>query len=364
MKTIDFFRGISVIVFIVYHLSDWWLLNDVKSDVFFIIAPFIGRVFGPTFVFIAGVSTFISYNNRMQKVSEDFPYSKVKNEYLFRALLILILGLIYNLFIAIATLQFFRIWTWFILLSIGFSLFMVWPLLETKKSTRLIIAALVLFFNNLAYMMLAPSKDQANLEGILYFFLFHSIDLDPIFSVFPFMLTGTVLGQQLVEIYKIEDDKVRAQRVRQKVLIPSIIVGISLMAFTFLFLFDFFIQNIGFSWMLYSLGFCLLLYSIPLYLEQLGYFETKKSYRFLYYFSYYSLFVYLGHNLLYFLFFNTLNLTAFILLIIPTVIIYGLILHGIYEKWGSTFSIKVQIGRMASRLAEKVENGRMNHQKN
>ena len=95
------------------------------------------------------------------------------------------------------------------------------------------------------------------------------------------------------------------------------------------------------------MGICLVLNSILLTLEEYNVFETKRSYRFLFYFSYYSLTLYLSHYLLFFLFRNQLNVYSLCLFIVVTVILYGLVLKFFYDKLGNKISLKIQIGRLA-----------------
>jgi len=55
------------------------------------------------FLFTSGVSITLSYRNRLVKLEKDenYSFSQVKYEFLFRAAFIVILGLIYNIFAAI-----------------------------------------------------------------------------------------------------------------------------------------------------------------------------------------------------------------------------------------------------------------------
>jgi len=95
--------------------------------------------------------------------------------------------------------------------------------------------------------------------------------------------------------------------------------------------------------------------SIFLIFEVYGYFDTKKSYKFSYYYSYYSLTVYLGHNVLFFLFFHQLNIFYFFIAYFIIAVLMGLALKAIHKRWRSKFSLKVQMGKVAIFLACKLE---------
>jgi len=110
-----------------------------------------------------------------------------------------------------------------------------------------------------------------------------------------------------------------------------------------------------FAWVPFSISLIIIAISILLTFEVYGYFDTKKSYKFSYYFSYYSLTVYLGHNIIFFIFYRQLNLFYFWIAFIITAILTGLALRSIHKRWRSKFSLKVLMGKMAIFLALKFE---------
>ena len=97
----------------------WWPVPEEKWILIGYVSLFstLGAV---GFTFISGISTMISYRNRLVKLEkvENYSFSQVKYEYLIRAGFIVILGLIYNIFVAIMFMDLSLIWTWFILLTI------------------------------------------------------------------------------------------------------------------------------------------------------------------------------------------------------------------------------------------------------
>jgi hypothetical protein len=97
------------------------------------------------------------------------------------------------------------------------------------------------------------------------------------------------------------------------------------------------------------------LLSILLYIEEFEVVKTKKSYRFFYYFSFYSFTIYLAHNPLYFIFFLQLNALTIWIAFVGTIILIALLLKGIYKKWGKNASLKVLISILSSKLANKLE---------
>ena len=95
--------------------------------------------------------------------------------------------------------------------------------------------------------------------------------------------------------------------------------------------------------------------SVLLTLEAYGIFSTSKSYKFLFYYSYFSLTVYLSHNVLYFLFYGQMSEGYFWLFVTVAIILYVILLKFLYKKYGSSFSLKVQIGKLALGLSKELE---------
>ncbi|MFX1570342.1 MAG: hypothetical protein ACFFCV_18430, partial [Promethearchaeota archaeon] len=109
-------------------------------------------------------------------------------------------------------------------------------------------------------------------------------------------------------------------------------------------------------WLMYSMGMEVILISVFITIDVYELFKPKKSYRFLFYFSYYSLTAFLLQNINYFFFHFSLYLYNIWFFILITVIIYVLFLRFCYKKWGPKLSLKIQIGRMAVGATERILN--------
>ncbi len=366
LKSLDMFRGLAMLYMLVGHMVTWWPVPEEKWILisYVSILSTLGAV---GFTFISGISTMISYRNRIIKLEkvENFSYTQIKYEYFFRATFIVILGLIYNIFVAIIFMDPSQIWTWFILLTIGVCLLMSWPLLRTSKKFRFFFGALIWIINQIILVLLTPFEGQFNLYGVLFHILYNSIDQNIILSFFTFFLIGTVIGDIIYDFSLIDNEFEKRSSVKKNLLFPSLLIGSILIVIGFYFLLPFFFTEEILSiksnlwWLMYSLGIEIILISIFITIDVYEVFKPKKSYRFLYYFSYYSLTVFLLQNINYFFFYQSLhwyNLWFFILI---TVILYGLFLRLLYKRWGSIFSLKIQIGRLASEITKRLMNKKM-----
>ena len=283
-KTIDTARGMAIFGMVVGHMLNWWLTEEdlwIYIVYYIILAP-LGV---SAFLFISGASTTLAYRKRLMllKESNEFNIQTVRNVFMLRGLLLLVIALIYNIVGAFLIFEDLTwIWAWNVLQTIAFSLFMIWPLLRTSKILRLILGIILLIANQLIFEFLLPYQGQINFYGILFYFLFnppHEYVILPFFSMF---LLGTVLGDFIFELDQIENQDER--RVAFKIfLIYSSILGLSLMIFGILFQFPSFLEHAMFSSMVYSLGLILIIFSLLMFIEELEIIKVKKSHKFFYY---------------------------------------------------------------------------------
>jgi len=361
------------------HLLGWWLrtedywLNHITHSILDVIGT-------SAFLFIAGISTALSYRNRCAKVKklENYSMKTIRNEYMFRAMLIFIIAILYNLSIAITLNDFSWIWAWFVLLTIAVSLLLAWPLLNTPYWFRICIAGGIWILNIFILEFLSDFKGESNFYGVLYHILYHKLDLDSPLIFFPFFLIGTVIGDIIIRANNISDQAEKKEFIKKKLIIPSFIIGTILILIGVLipipnqrgifisgFIIEFppFMYRGSFPWTIYTIGMLLILFSMLIYIEIFEVIRSDKSYKFLYYFSYYSFTVFLLHNIMYFLFLKQLSATFIWYFVVGAIVLWGFMLRAIYNsKWRNSISIKIGIGKMGKNLAERIEKKRrINH---
>jgi hypothetical protein len=263
--------------------------------------------------------------------------------------------LLYNIVVAISTARPSEIWSWFVLLAIAFSLIMITPLLDTSKNTRGFLGIFFLVLNFTLLALLQDFKGQTNLLGFLYHLLFYPVGLHPILSSFAVFLIGTVAGEVIYEIYYKDVSKSRLSILKKKLIKPAIIIGGIIVTFIVIANSFFFLNLPSFYGIVSTIGVCLILFSLFILFEELEIFKPKKNYKFLFYFSYYSLTIYLVHNLLYFLFHKSLNALMSSIYIGLVIVSIGIFLKLIYPKVGASLSIKKLISKLSSRIVLKLE---------
>ena len=357
LKSIDIFRGSCMTWMILTHLIDWWTNAE-----FHWLHPLAIMIFDPIgasgFLFISGISISLSYKKRLNKVkvSNDYSFRIMRNSYFLRAFFIFLIALVYNIPTAIALNNPAMIWTWFVLLTSAVSLFLAWPLLKTSKLIRIFIAISIIVLHLFIVSWLLPFQGKFNILGVLFHILYNDIHQDPILIFFPFFLVGTVIGDIIYEVINPDIDENQNLNFKKKLLIPTLIIGFSLIIFGIFLNIPQFLRRESISWIIYSLGIDITLLSILLSIEKYNLIKTNKSYKFIFYYSYYSLTIYLAHNLLYFLFLNQLNLISIWIFATAAFFSMGFILRAIYKRWGGKASIKVQVGKLSLGIATRIEN--------
>lgn len=352
-KSIDAIRGLCMIIMILGHLLHWWITpaDHWSYDLFkSIIVP----VGASGFLFSSGVSAELSYKKkRIQFKEKDIKF--LRNIYLFRALILLIIAFLYNVAIAIAINNLTWIWAWFVLQTVGFSLLLAWPFLKTSKTFRIIIGTVILIINYYFLWLLSPYNGQANIYGACYHILFNPLELYPILPYFSIFIFGTVIGDKLHNINSINDQKIRKDIFKKKFLLPLLIIGFILIVFSILFYFPSFLLYYTFSAMVYSLGIIFLLLVILVWIEEFNLIKVIKNYRFFYFYSYYSFTIFLAHNPLYFLFFQKLDIITIWIVIFIALVFLTILLRIVYNKLGPKASLKVLISVMSYKIALKIE---------
>jgi len=84
------------------HMLSWWMISQ-DSWLTSSLHSIFGDIVGIGFLFISGLSAVIFFRSRLSKavVSMDYSEDQVRNEYLFRALLILAIAIVYNSIISL-----------------------------------------------------------------------------------------------------------------------------------------------------------------------------------------------------------------------------------------------------------------------
>ncbi len=350
---LDIFRGLCIFYMTFGHMTYWWSAKAsfwLYEMIWNLGAP----IGGGGFLLVSGMSAMISYKVNLYKaqLSNDFSMKNSRNQYIIRALIILLISFIWNLF-ATLFMNVPGIWIWYVIQTISISLLMAWPLLKTSRRFRMFVCFAFWIGNEFIVVWLRPFSGQNDFLGILYFLLYNVEEQNVILAYFPYLLAGTVIGDILHEAFNLKEED-QYPFLKKKLIFPGLIGGILLIIFGIVFLFPNFINKETFSSHMLIFGVELLLIIILVYIKDLGYLRLKRNYSVLKYYSYYSFTIFLAHNLLYFLFPPIFNALEMWLYIVPVMILWTLLFRIIYIKLGKYASLKYLISESAKYLANRI----------
>ncbi|MFX1586831.1 MAG: heparan-alpha-glucosaminide N-acetyltransferase domain-containing protein [Promethearchaeota archaeon] len=356
IRGLDTIRGFCMWIMIYGHMVDWWLIESddwLRQWLF----GFLESIGATGFLFVSGVSAALAFRSNELKLHalNNFNKLTVRDVYFLRAFIILLIGFTYNFFVAVLWGgDITDLWSWLVLQTIGVSLILTWPFMRTGRTFRIFFGIFIFILNYFLLGILLPYQEQPNIGGSLFHLLFNPLTQYPILMYFSVFLIGTAIGDKISEINILEDQNERRIMFKNKFIIPTSIFGTILLLFGIINFFPDFLFFNTISAFAYSLGIILILLSLFTGIQIFELIKTKKRYRYLYFYSYYSFTIYLGHNVLYFLFIDQLNFVTIWFAIIGGSILFGFLFRAMYLKLGAKVSLKTGISVMSFILATKL----------
>ena len=353
IKSIDTFRGGSIIVMVFGHFLLFWLRPEDAWLQFWLWAIF--KPLGASgFLFVSGISASLSFRNYQNTVkdSDTVSMTTVRNVYLLRAIFILIIAFIFNVINALIFGG--SIWEWNALQTIGFSLLLAWPFLKTSKLFRIFLGITLIIGNQLILDLLSSYSGEASLYGILYHILFFPLDQYVIMNFFGIFIIGSAIGEFIYKINIIEEQNKRKYQFKNKLLIQMLLIGIFLVFLGVFYQFPNFLTFNTIPSIIFALGLILTILSILMLIEVLEKVKTTKSYTYFFYYSYYSFTLFLVHNPIALLFIQQFNYITIWLAIVVGLVIFGLILRLMYKKIGKWASLKAVLGMISYLIATRL----------
>jgi hypothetical protein len=353
IQAIDIFRGMCIFYMTFGHMTYWWTAES-SFWLYELIWNLGAPIGGGGFLLVSGMSAMISYKVNLEKaqLSADFSMKNSRNQYIIRALLILLISFIWNffgtLFMGVP-----GIWIWFVIQTISISLLLAWPFLKTSRLFRLFICFACWIGNEFIIYLLTPFRGQGNILGIIDFILYNVPEQNVILAYFPYLLAGTIIGDILHEAFNSKNIETKLY-LKRHLIIPGLILGTILIMFGIVFRFPDFIDKVTLSSHMFIFGIEMFIIIILIYIKDLGHLNLKRSYSVLKYYSFYSFTIFLAHNLLYFLFPPVFNALEIWLYIVPVMILWTYLFRIIYQKLGKYASLKFLISESAEYLANKI----------
>jgi len=199
IKSIDAVKGLAIIFIILAHIASVWF--DSEWIYIYGIVYALLDILGPSlFIFMSALSVIFSVKRKQGKL----PDKVIRNGIITRGLVIVIIGIIFNLFSFEFTVRGYplhlRFWGWSILFFLGFSQIFSLYALKLSKMARIIIGMLIIFSSESITEFLSTGKDAGNL--ILTFFHYILISPIPMTPLIPWLsicFISTIFGEYLYD---------------------------------------------------------------------------------------------------------------------------------------------------------------------
>ncbi|MHA1274893.1 MAG: heparan-alpha-glucosaminide N-acetyltransferase domain-containing protein [Promethearchaeota archaeon] len=200
IDSIDLVKGFAMVFILIAHTSGVWFDDDwifMHGQVYAVL-----DVLGPSlFIFLSALSVVFSVKSKQGKI----PEYAIRNKIFMRGLVIIGIGLLYNLFIPGFTqgenpLPFpLVIWSWSILVFIGFSQIFAYYSLKIPKIARVIFALIIIAVTLPIRFWLADNMDSNEIIWWIHFIIVSPYPHVPLFPYLSFCFLSTLFGELLYE---------------------------------------------------------------------------------------------------------------------------------------------------------------------
>ncbi len=223
IRSIDFVRGIAICLIVLAHAGGAWRGPEMLD--FYAVAYSYLDVFGPSlFIFISSLSVVFSIKRREGKISEK----AIRKIVFSRGLSLFVIGLLYNLISVVilgnpTSLLFpLSLWSWTILVFIGFAQIITYYALKLSRGARIVIGSLLIFIVYPLYPFL-----NANLSNpvvyIIHYIVVSPAPHNPLVPYVSICFFSSIFGEMFVEAMKLE-----AKEVKLKIFHKFLIYGLLL----------------------------------------------------------------------------------------------------------------------------------------
>ena len=209
IRSIDFIKGVAICIIILAHSAGTWK-DPVLNNIYSIILHYLD-VFGPgLFIFLSSLSAVFSIRRREGKV----PKKVLRNIVFARGFSIFGIGMLYNLIAVVllgnmTDLPFpFSLWSWTILVFIGFAQIVTYYVLKLTKEARIIIGLVIIFIT----YPLNPFL-ESNLSNpvvyIIHYIVISPLPHNPLLPFVSICFFSSVFGEIFVKTMELESKEAR-----------------------------------------------------------------------------------------------------------------------------------------------------------
>ena len=196
--SIDFVKGIAIILIIGAHSAKAWLV--LHWQFFYGIGFAFLDIVGPSlFVFLSALSVVFSIRRKKGEVKEKI----IRNRIFSRATMIIVIAVIFNLISIEFTIPGYSfpptLWGWNILMFIGLSQIFSYYALKLNKISRAVIGLVIIFASDTIRLWLFQEKDANIIVEILHYIVVSPSPMTPLLPWLSICFLSSIFGEYLYE---------------------------------------------------------------------------------------------------------------------------------------------------------------------
>ncbi len=193
IRSIDFVKGLAIVMILMAHTADAWLDSQwiYLYGLMFALLDFLGP---SLFVFLSALSVIFSVKRKQGVV----PDRVIRNGIVTRGIVIMVIGILFNIPTVILRSRLDYIWNWNILVFIGFSQIISLYALKLGKATRGIIGTFIIFTSDTIRQYLYTQKEAGNMFiSIIHYIVVSPAPMTPLIPFLSICFISTIFGEYL-----------------------------------------------------------------------------------------------------------------------------------------------------------------------
>jgi len=223
IHSIDFLKGFSVSIIVLIYTADAWL--DKDSRVFYGFLCLFLDVFGILiFIFLFSLTVIFWWKKKMG-INPD---KTIRNEILYRALILIILGMVFNI-IFYRNIPFpLNLWTWNILIYMGCAYVICYYAVRLSRGVRWIIGFFIFFITTPIREILIIMKDNSPVFMIIHYIIISPNPEVPFLPYIALCFFSTIFGERILESMLLESKEAYLDVFRTLIIFGFIFILLSI----------------------------------------------------------------------------------------------------------------------------------------
>jgi len=210
IHSIDFVKGFAITLIILAHTGEAWI-NQEWRFAYAMLFPWLD-VFGPSlFIFLSAVGVVFS----LRKKEGFIPEKTLRNSIYIRALVVIALGVVFNIATNHEVPFPLNIWGWNILMFIGFAQIICYYSAKIKRMWRVVLGITILIITFPLRQFLILFKDTNPVVAVIHYILISPAPHNPFIPYAVLAIFSTIFAEMMFEAMMIETKEAYYEVFRQ-----------------------------------------------------------------------------------------------------------------------------------------------------